>query len=306
MFAVRSETLSWLAVVVLISACAGPPSSKVLVIGIDGVRPDVLAEVPTPNMDRLIAEGFFSSEAQTGLPTVSGPGWSSFLIGVWPEKHQVFSNDFTGHAYDEHQDFLTRIEAVRPELRTFAAADWLPLVTTDAGGPVIGDSPDKKVILDGYELGWAQADSQITDSAIAELSSGDPDALFVYLGNPDETSHADGDIGSGYRAAIADADRQVGRLMDAVRRRSTYGDEDWLVIISTDHGRRADGGHGGSSPEERTIFFLVSGASVQHDPAPSPPEIVDVAVTALIHLGIPLDPAWALDGEAVGIVEGNQ
>ncbi|HIF21485.1 MAG TPA: alkaline phosphatase family protein, partial [Gemmatimonadetes bacterium] len=41
------------------STDAGALTPKVLVIGLDGVRPDVLAEVPTPNLDALAAEGAF-------------------------------------------------------------------------------------------------------------------------------------------------------------------------------------------------------------------------------------------------------
>ena len=46
---------------------------KVLLVGWDGVRPDVLEEVPTPNFDALAAGGTFSEEAVTARPTVSGP-----------------------------------------------------------------------------------------------------------------------------------------------------------------------------------------------------------------------------------------
>ncbi|MYI46110.1 MAG: hypothetical protein F4123_07030, partial [Gemmatimonadetes bacterium] len=37
-------------------------SPRVLLIGIDGVRPDVLAEVPTPNIDALAAAGWYTAE----------------------------------------------------------------------------------------------------------------------------------------------------------------------------------------------------------------------------------------------------
>ncbi len=277
------------------------PTKKVLVIGIDGVRPDVLAEVDTPNIDRLAAEGVLSNNARTGFPSVSGPGWSSFLIGVWPDKHGVTNNEFEGKRYDEYPDFLTRIEQVRPELGTFAVADWLPLVTEDHNGPVISDGIDVKHVLDGYELGWLEADAESARIAAEHLRSADPDALFVYLGNPDETSHQNGSIGPEYRAALAAADGHVGELVDAMRARASYEREDWLVLISTDHGRRADGGHGGNTPAERTIFFLASGPSVDRSPLMTGPGIVDVAVTALVHLGIPLDSAWGLDGRAVGL-----
>jgi predicted AlkP superfamily pyrophosphatase or phosphodiesterase len=283
------------------SAPSAPRVPKVLVIGIDGVRPDVLAEVSTPNIDALAKTGTFSDRARTGFPSVSGPGWSSFLIGVWPEKHGVTDNEFGNKHYDQYPDFLTRIEQVRPELSTFAVADWLPLVSSDHNGPVISDAVDVRHVLDGYELGWPQADERSVDLAVEALGSTDPDALFVYLGNPDETSHQNASIGAEYRAALEEADRQVGRLVQAMRARATYADEDWLIVMSTDHGRRADGGHGGDTPEERTTFFLVSGSSASVGAPTAPPNVVDVAVTALVHLGIEIDPAWGLDGRSVGI-----
>jgi endonuclease/exonuclease/phosphatase family metal-dependent hydrolase len=61
------------------------------------------------------------------------------------------------------------------------------------------------------------------------------------------------------------------------------------------------GGHGGDSPEEATVFYLASGPSAMVGRPEEGPEVVDVAVTALTHLGIALDPVWDLDGEVVGI-----
>lgn len=283
------------------SDSTAPAVKKVLIIGIDGVRPDVLAEVPTPNIDALAANGTFSDAAQTGRPTVSGPGWSSLLIGVWPAKHGVTNNDFTGKHYDRYPDFLTRIEQVRPELETFAALDWVQLGADTLGGPVISDVIDEKEVVDGYVLGWAAADSVVVDRSVRALRDGDVDAAFVYLGNPDETSHESGAIGPEYRDAIALSDRHVGMLVDALRARPTFAREDWLILVSTDHGRRADGGHGGDSPEESTIFYIASGPSAVVGSPATPPAIVDVAVTALAHLGIPIDPAWDLDGHVVGL-----
>lgn len=294
--------ICWVIVAGLLTATAAAAQTpKVLVIGIDGIRPDVLAEVATPHLDGLVAHGTFSAEARTGRPTVSGPGWSSFLTGVWPDKHGVTSNSFTGKRYDAYPDFLTRIERVRPSLVTFAAIDWLPLAADTMGGPVIGDAPDTKVVLNGYVLGWAEADSMVVEASVAALRDTGVDAAFVYLGNPDEVSHGTRSIGREYRDAIVLADRHVGRLLDAVRARPAHAAEDWLVIVSTDHGRRADGGHGGDSPEESTIFYIASGPSAARGAPPEPPAIVDVAVTALAHLGIGIDPAWQLDGRVVGI-----
>ena len=293
------------ATIVLLSAAspgvaAAQTTPKVLLIGIDGVRPDVLAEVPTPNIDALAASGWYTAEARTTTPSVSGPSWSSMLTGVWPGKHGVTDNNFTGRDYNTWPSFLTRVETENPALNTFAALDWLPLAELDGGGPVLPASIDTRVVLNGYDLGWAEADAALTAQAVSHLGAADPDAMFAYLGNPDETSHEHGSIGVEYRDAIALADRHVGMLIDAVRARPGYGEEDWLVLISTDHGRRADGGHGGDSPEEMTIFILASGPATSAWPPPGPAFIVDIAVTALDHLGIGIDPGWELDGRPLG------
>ena len=130
----------------LLTACVDAPSGvervqaelrtpKVLLIGIDGVRPDGMAEVSTPNLDALAREGLFIDNARTTTPSVSGPAWSSMLTGVWPEKHGVTNNEFTGKRYKEFPDFLTRIEQVRPDLSTAVIADWMPLMRAEEGIP---------------------------------------------------------------------------------------------------------------------------------------------------------------------------
>ena len=292
------------------SGGSGPRGApKVLLIGIDGVRPDVLAEVATPNIDALAAAGWYTDQARTTDPSVSGPSWSSMLTGVWPEKHGVTNNNFTGRNYATYPSFLTRAEAAHPELATFAALDWVPLAELDRvsfaemeddPGPVLPDAIDVREVVDGYDLGWAEADGEIAARAARHLSEADPDAMFVYFGNPDETSHRHASIGTEYRDAIALSDTHVGMVVDAMRARPTFADEDWLVLMSTDHGRRPDGGHGGDSPEEMIIFILASGPATAGWPSPGPAFIVDVAATALAHLGIGIDPAWGLDGRPLG------
>jgi predicted AlkP superfamily pyrophosphatase or phosphodiesterase len=286
--------------------CRGePPAKKVLLIGLDGIRVDILAEIPTPNIDRLAADGLFSNRARTNVRTVSGPGWSSMLIGARTDKHLVDGNDFTGNDYATYPDFLTRLEQVDPSFNTFAVVDWMPLGTTASGGPLLSDTIDELLVFDGGELGYGPADSLSVDAAVERLAIQDLDAAFVYIGDPDEVSHATGTFAPEYNTAIEVADRLVGRLVAAVEGRATYADEDWLILMSTDHGRDDEGGHGGDSDNERTIFFLAHGPSVIRGEPETPPNIVDVAVTAMTHLGVAIDPAWNLDGRAVGLRERN-
>ena len=179
----------------------------------------MLAEVETPALDALIADGTWTDAARTGLPTVSGPGWSSFLIGVWSDKHGVTDNSFEGERYAAYPDFLTRIEQVRPELATFAVADWLPLGRLRYRAPHHqrrdrreGRARRVRTRVAGRRRGLGRPGHRTPRAA-------DPDALFVYLGNPDEVSHGAGSIGDEYRAAIAQADGHVARSIEAVRAR---------------------------------------------------------------------------------------
>ena len=51
----------------------------------------------------------------------------------------------------------------------------------------------------------------------------------------------------------------------------------------------------------RGFVLLASGPSAARGEITPAPSIVDVAVTALTHLGVEGDPEWQLDGRAVGI-----
>jgi predicted AlkP superfamily pyrophosphatase or phosphodiesterase len=290
----------WLAAAcaLAVTAC-GSPERKVLLIGLDGVRIDILAEAYTPNLDRLIAEGTFDDAVITAEPTVSGPDWSSMLTGVWPEKHGVLSNDFTGNRYGRWPDFLTRLEQVDPGCATYAVLNWPPLGTTAAGGPLISDLVDVKDTINGDLLGYHVADSLAIVAAVEHLTSRDVDAAFVYMGDIDVVGHEVGALADRYRQSIEWADEQVGLLLRALESRSTYADEDWLILVATDHGRRDDGGHGGSSDLERTVFIVASGSSIEPRlPATPGSGIVDVASTALMHIGH-YDPSWNLDGRPI-------
>jgi predicted AlkP superfamily pyrophosphatase or phosphodiesterase len=286
-----------------VSACGdAAPRQKVLVIGIDGVRADILAEVATPNIDALIADGAFNDQIETKAQTWSGPAWSSMLTGAWPDKHLVTSNDFNGNDYATYPDFLTRLELIDSEINTLAVLDWPPLGTTESGGPLISDAVDRKATFDGETTGYEEADFHSVETAAAYIAEEDPDAAFVYIGNPDVAAHDHG-VSPEYRASIEMADAQVGRLLEAVSSRPTYDEEDWLILVSTDHGHKDEGGHGGESAVEKRIFYLASGPAAIRGSRDIDANLVDVAVTAMAHLGVHIDPSWQLDGKVAGLAD---
>jgi predicted AlkP superfamily pyrophosphatase or phosphodiesterase len=300
----RRRTFLICTAAIFLTACAESetvPEKKVLVIGIDGVRPDIMAEINTPAIDTLIAHGAYSGRILSRARTVSGPSWSSILTGVWPEKHGVTSNDLSPNNYANYPDFLSRLELIDPSYSTFAVVDWPPLGSADSGGPLLSDTIDVKLNFDGELTGYQQADVQSVGAAVRYLVNQDPDAAFVYIGYPDVAAHDNGARSQQYYTAIETADVQVGRLIAALRDRPTYDEEDWLILVVTDHGHVDEGGHGGISPEETTVFYLASGPSAVKGALPSDVNIVDIAATSMAHLGATIDPAWHLDGKVSGL-----
>ncbi|WP_030605168.1 HAD-IA family hydrolase [Streptomyces fulvoviolaceus] len=273
------------------------PADRVLVVGIDGVRLDVLRRLPTPHLDAVAANGFLTPvEVDAETPTMSGPCWATVVTGVGPAKHGVWSNDLTGHRLDVFPDFATRL-AVQDGRRTFVAAGWQPLMQARDGGPLFR-APSRSVYVsptaDTPEA-WDYCDEQITEAA-ARVLANDTDDLavsFVYLGAPDETAHILG-CGEAYETAIRQADARLGRLLAAVRSRPSYRDERWTVLVVTDHGHVDAGGHGGRTQEERTAWLAASGPGMGS--APRAVRHADVAAQVFASLGRHPDRHWTLDG----------
>lgn len=226
--------------------------------------------------------------------TDSGPGWSSIASAVWPDKHGVVDNGFAGAQFTKYPDFLTRAQAARPDLSTAAFFSWAALDEHGAFSRAIGH----RLVLDGFALTFAGADKLVAAEAERHLAESGPDLSFVYLGDTDEVAHDLGPFCPEYTAALMTQDAALGRFLDAIRARPSYSAERWTVLVTTDHGHVDEGGHGGASDEERTVFVIAArlGADLGGRPLPRA-RLVDVGPTALAELGIPVDPAWDLDGE---------
>ncbi|MGA5098162.1 alkaline phosphatase family protein [Streptomyces lavendulocolor] len=275
----------------------GTSSDKVLVVGMDGLRHDRIDAANAPHMKAMMRDGTYGLSLLYANPmaaTSSGPGWSTISTGVWPDKHGVRDNTFTGKSYGQYPGFLARLAQVRPALSTYAAVDWKPLDTQGTVTP----GADAKLVLDGDRDGYVAHDATITAETESVLRDQNPDVLFVYLGNTDVVAHAGG-TGQKYLDAIAVQDAQLGRMLAAIRARPTYAAERWTVIVATDHGHVDAGGHGGSSIEERRTFVLATGPGIAAGARPLDTRLVDVAATVFHQLGITPDPAWGLDGKPI-------
>jgi predicted AlkP superfamily pyrophosphatase or phosphodiesterase len=263
-------------------------TKRVLLIGIDGCRPDALRAARAPHLKALADNGAYSYRAQTGDLTVSGSGWSSMLCGVWREKHGVRGNDFAGQNFGEFPHFFRRVRQARPKAYLASAVHWAPIA--------------EQIVRDADLSTTHRRDAEVVRKAIEVLTQHDPDVLFLHFDEVDGAGHRFGFHPKvpEYLRAIAEADAGVGKVLEALRRRKAYEREDWLILVSTDHGG-SDKGHGKNIPEHRTIFLIVSGPSAARGEIEPPPGVVDVAATALEHLGIPIEQRWRWDGRSVGL-----
>ncbi|OEJ32121.1 alkaline phosphatase family protein [Streptomyces subrutilus] len=275
---------------------AAANTDKVLVIGIDGAVLDRVKAANAPHLKGLMAQGLTARSTLYANPmaaTSSGPGWSTIATGVWPDKHGVKDNSFSGKNYAAHPDFLTRIENAKPELNTYAAADWEPVTSTDAGGPIFSAKVDKRLSLKGDRDGYGSEDPKIAAAAAAELQGHNPDAAFVYLGEIDIAGHSYGAASQQYLDAIGRVDKLIGQVLTAVQNRPAYAQENWKILVTTDHGHTNSGGHGGSTIQERGTFVIAKGAGIAAGSVRDDVKLVDVAATALAQVGVSTAP---LDG----------
>ena len=292
---------------------------RVLFIGVDGCRADALVAA----MERGLAPQFKAlSETPEGLltrtfyaggevgtpthqPTVSGSGWSSLLTGVWIDKHAVKDNRFFGARYRQFPHFMRRIKEANARAFCASFADWPPIHDMIADGSRVGEAefldvkftrtPDAQ----RHYVDNPETDIEVRDAALETLHTKNPDVMFVYFGQVDEFGHGAIDSRASfspdstlYLNAISHVDSHVGEMLRAMRAREKFAEEDWLILITTDHGGKGNS-HGGDSDLERNIWLMAHHRDLPRE------KLLNEATpqTALVpmiykHLGIQPKPEW--------------
>jgi hypothetical protein len=236
----------------------------VLVIGVDGVRFDLLGPEVTPVIWGFGAAGFLGPvPVDETTPTWSGPCWATIATGTGVDGHGITGNDLTGHRLAEHPDFVT--VATRAGVPTLlAVSGWPPLALAEDGGPLFAEATRREFVAPSEVSleAWDAADEAVTALAASILAREAPRLSFVYLGAVDVVGHVLG-AGSAYREAARAADERVGRLLFAVQSRPSVADEAWTTVVVTDHGHLDQGGHGGREPEVATAWAAAAGPGIQ-------------------------------------------
>jgi len=230
---------------VVMSCLLGAQTKKVLFIGIDGCRADVMMSSGIPNIQNLISQSIYSLDGLCAATTWSGNGWSTMLTGVWHTKHNVQDNNFTSPNFANYPDFLTRAESHNPNLRTISLAHWAPI--------------NDKIVQNADVKTNFGTDLAVKNAAVNALQNDNPDILFVDFDDVDHAGHSYGFSSSvpQYVSSIQTTDSYIGEIISAMKNRASYHNEDWLVVLTTDHGAVADS-HGGGNLSERNIFTIYS------------------------------------------------
>lgn len=293
-----------------LSGCAhqtpqAAPTPKAVFIIVDGVPADVVERVTTPAIDAIAGAGGYTRAYVGGdigtpseSPTVSAPGYMSLITGTWCNKHNVWDNDVSEPDY-RYWNIFRIAKRDNPKLRTAIFSTW-----EDNRTKLVGDGLDAAggfmldYHFDGLErdterfpeddeaTNISTIDGLVAADAAREIRATGPDLSWVYLQYTDDVAHLHGD-GAELDAAVRLMDERVGQVWQAVQQRQARYAEDWLIIVTTDHGRDAETGkeHGGQSARERTTWIATNSQRLNAH-FDEQPAIVDILPSLVAHLGL--------------------
>ena len=283
---------------------------KAVFILLDGIPADLVESVSTPFFDEIAKDGGYARAYVGGQaggasesPTVSAVGYNSLLTGTWANKHRVYSNQIRSPDY-RYWDIFRLVKQHNPVLNTALFSTWEDNRTKllghgrpEAGGDKLDyyfdgfENDEQRFPHDEAREYIKQIDDLVSREAARYLAEHGPDLSWVYLEFTDDIGHLYGD-GDEMAAAITLMDTNVGRIWRSVQARQQAEDEDWLVLITTDHGRDAPTGksHGDQTDRERTIWIATNSTAL-NEHFRNLPGIVDILPSILTHLEIAVPQA---------------
>lgn len=210
---------------------------KLLFIGIDGVRTDCLL-VSGENFRSIIQEEHvkYSTHCEVFSTTMSGPSWSTILSGKDQHTHSVFKNSTVeDEEYEcDYQTFLSSLCKLNYNVSTIISS-WNGI------NNIVKRSSNKNYFCATFNDD-SHNDTEACNIAIDILNEEKhdiPDVIFLYLSNADTAGHTHG-FGlhcKGYLDSIIEIDRCIGNVLTTLHtRKNKFANEDWLIVLTTDHG----------------------------------------------------------------------
>jgi predicted AlkP superfamily pyrophosphatase or phosphodiesterase len=251
-----------------VGALAQTPAPLLVMVSIDGLRPDYVTAADTrgakiPNLRRFLTEGAFANGVVGVIPTTTYPSHTTLVTGVWPAKHGIFANTVFDPLRRNQEGWYWYAEDIRvPTLWDAAARAGLVTASIQwpatVGAHITWNIPEiwrantaedaklvRAVSTPGLlqdlerELGpydhslQVEADEQRTRFAIRLLETKRPSLLTLHLIALDHTQHETGPGSPETLAVLERLDTAVGRLREAAERLSPG--RAWIAVVS-DHG----------------------------------------------------------------------
>ncbi len=244
----------------------GKTVKKAIVLGYDGGRADALSLADENGaVYHLITTGGTANIGYCGgvnypafntQDTSTAPGWCSILTGQWADVHGI-----TGNSIVKSTDTLTLLTTLVEDGKAEDSAFYVSW-----GGHFSAD--DSTYILEkayceekGLDVTFSRAgdDNGTFENTYNDVTSADcSDFIFTIFEYPDHYGHDTGfDLENpDYAQAFADNDAAAMEIIKAIEARDTYETEDWLIILTSDHGG-FNTGHGSFTIQERMTFIVV-------------------------------------------------
>jgi arylsulfatase A-like enzyme len=252
-----------------------PVVRRVLILSIDGLRPEAISLAPMPNLQKLMQTSAYTLSAQTVYPSVTLISHASMLTGLCPAKHGVYWNDYIPeNGIAKGTDLFDLAHAAGLETWMFVGKEKLKQITASTS-------------LTGFVKG-SDRDSELTDQLLAEFPE-NFGVLFVHFATVDGMGHEYGWLSPEYLSVAFRADESLGRILAELDRRNLR--KETLVIVTADHGGH-DTTHGSTMPEDMTIPWFATGPGIRPGALTTTVHTMDTAATAAFALGLDIPSEW--------------
>ena len=268
-----------------------PAVEHVMIIIIDGLRPDVLLLANAPTVQAMIHGGAYTFWARTTDLAVTLPSCTSMLTGVSPRKHGITWN------YD--LPVASQIFPAMPTVLEMATRSGL-VTALVAGKSKFSTLAKPGTITHVYVPHTSKvSDEQVSDEAVKMIEAYQPALLCVHYPDTDAAGHGKGWGSLEQLAQVATTDAQIARVFAALDRAGMR--KSTLVLLSADHGG-AGKSHGADDMRSRHIPWVVAGPGVRKgydltQNAALQVNTEDTCATVCWLLGLPQQPYF--DGKPV-------
>ncbi len=248
---------------------------KLILISIDGMRPDGLKLCGNPAVDYLKTKGSYTFDAQTVMPSVTLPCHMSLFYGVVPTRHGILSNAFVPQVHTV-KGLFEKVSALGGVSAIFYG--WEPMRDVAPAGTC-----KYATYINAYTE--ESVDTLLTDGAMKLIQDKKPDFVYLYQVDTDEKGgHDNGWMSEEYLRRVSIAIGNARRVVEA------FGDE-YTVIITADHGGH-DYMHGTELAEDMTIPMFFIGADFEAGKELHGVSILDIAPTIARVMGFEGEKEW--------------